>query len=191
MAFNPTDYFGPGTPGAAQQQPDVGGPSPYPPPPGGQDAGGAPPAPSNEPQPTPGPGGGPGGEDDAPGGGGGRPGSRVRKPGPPRVDLPSTPLNIKGTTATPGSLPIALAAHRSAAFSPARLPGAGAAIGVGGGSGTPIVGGFGGGGGAGGLGDGGGGLGGFAENEEGFAAPQDDNQLIQMILAQLFQGRRE
>ncbi len=99
-------------------------------------------------------------------------------PGPAPVSLPSTPLNIPGTTAVPGGSQASLAPHRTPGYARDRFA-AGVAQSARGAPSplatpTPIVGGLGG------EGDG------FSEDSEGFS-PQDDGDLLQMILRSLAQ----
>ena len=105
-------------------------------------------------------------------------------PTPAPVALPSTPLNIPGTTAVPGGSPTSLAPHRTPGYARDRFA-AGVAQGARGAPSllsapTPIIGGMGGG-----LESGGDGFSG----DEGFS-PQDDGDLLQMILQSLAQRQQ-
>ncbi len=104
---------------------------------------------------------------------------------PAPVALPSTPLNIPGTTAVPGGSPTSLAPHRTPGYARDRFA-AGVAQGARGAPSilsapTPIIGGLGGGGPESG-GDG-------FSGDEGFS-PQDDGDLLQMILQSLAQRQQ-
>ena len=105
-------------------------------------------------------------------------------PTPAPVALPSTPLSIPGTTAVPGGSPTSLAPHRTPGYARDRFA-AGVAQGTRGAPSilsapTPIIGGMGGG-----LESGGDGFSG----DEGFS-PQDDGDLLQMILQSLAQRQQ-